>query len=51
MTLSEFIKECQEILEGEGDGEIKTSSWCVDGYEYFEPEIEKDEELNCYIIL
>lgn len=51
MTLSEFIKECQETLEKEGDGEIKTPSWFVDGYKYFEPEIDKDEVLNCYIIL
>ena len=50
MTLSEFIKECQRILEKEGDGEVKNRIWCVDSYHDFEPEIEKDEELNCYII-
>lgn len=42
MLLSEFIENCQEILEKEGDG--------VDFYKYFEPEIDKDEVLNCYII-
>lgn len=50
MTLSEFIKECQETLEKEGDREINIRTWSYTDYKYFEPEIGKNEELNCYVI-